>query len=94
MEDRTKLAADLLSQAELQPDKPANDAPYKIRPMDMPRALIVALSDVACGNPKSIIEYLDPLMLGYSDPSEHAVVDDVEPDAFLKVCVCVCVLCM
>ena len=75
-----KFAAMLLSSREVQAypfigqEKERGLAPtetYTITKEDLPPPLKTMLFDVAQGNPKNIIEVLDPLLSGYSKPTDY-----------------------
>ena len=68
--NREKFACEILSHKEVQrwaPGKADQEEGFRVDVTDAPRELLKVLSDVASGNPKFIIEQLDPLISGYAE---------------------------
>jgi len=69
-----KLAADILSSADVQQQCGAiseGDEAYRISAEDIPPALVTLLHEVAAGNPKQIMEVLEPVLNGYKKSSAY-----------------------
>eukprot|EP00040_Diaphanoeca_grandis_P036675 m.234896 g.234896 ORF g.234896 m.234896 type:complete len:1253 (-) comp33663_c0_seq1:194-3952(-) len=72
---RVQFAADLLSHADIQG---SHHAPFNVSAEDLMAHpnLVKVLSDVAAGNPKYILEFIDPLTRGYTDPRMYKSLEE------------------